>query len=265
MENLTAKVAELEQQLKDARLAQQMTDPDKTSMAQAIIEMMRGDSRRRHQDSTEQKMTATQKKRVKVKNGLALTLAEGKAVLDEMKKQREEKAKKPASQKRNAPGSAAATQPARKKAKPAPAASSAAPVRHPPPNSVSSDISSVVPMDVAAANSASAVTVAQVSSAEVPKSLPVKRKRAEDNEAAGDGKAEVSVEPPAKQPKLFCLCQKPEDKEFYVNCGNSFCQYGEWFHPACLKMSDKDAKKLTTNWLCAGCEEVLKRHTVMHV
>ena len=69
----------------------------------------------------------------------------------------------------------------------------------------------------------------------------------EDNDDDDDG---------TPSEELFCVCRKPMDEatdEFWVGCDGGCAG---WFHPACVDMSDTQAKSLANSdasYSCATC------------
>ena len=64
--------------------------------------------------------------------------------------------------------------------------------------------------------------------------------------------AKVNVNPPnSRRTKqiLYCICQKPDDGNTYVECG----QCMEWYHPKCVGFQESKAKSLL--YVCFKCLE----------
>lgn len=50
--------------------------------------------------------------------------------------------------------------------------------------------------------------------------------------------------------KLYCICKKPYDYSFMIGCDNC----SNWFHPACIKISEDQVKTIKT-YICDVCLE----------
>ena len=68
-----------------------------------------------------------------------------------------------------------------------------------------------------------------------------------------DTHAQVNVNPPNSQSRtkqaLYCICQKPNDGNTYVECG----QCMEWYHPKCVGIQESKSKSLP--YACFKCIE----------
>ena len=63
----------------------------------------------------------------------------------------------------------------------------------------------------------------------------------------------LQAEGKLSEEQLYCICNKPyEERAFMIGCDNEDCKHGEWFHPTCVGLTNKEAKELE-NWTCPPC------------